>query len=69
MKELGRVIEYNGHYGRIINQDGKEYILLDKDIMDNNIIQTNDDVSYVPEKYVDSDIDENIARFVKKISR
>lgn len=69
MKEIGKVIEYNGNYGVIVNQDGKRYILLDKDIMDDNIIQPNDDVSYVPEKYTDEEIDENLARFVKKISR
>lgn len=67
MKNIGIVKEYDGFYGKIVNLDGNEYILLNKEIMDNNDINKLDVVSFVPENYQKDDIKENMARFVKKM--
>lgn len=69
MKEFGKVIEYDGYYGKITNQDGKEYTLFDKEIMNNEQLDKYDIVSYVPESYSNDEVEENIARFVKKIEK
>lgn len=69
MKEIGKIKEYDGNYGKIINQDGKEYTLFNKEIMDDGQITEYDIVSYVPEEYKNDLVNENIARFVKKIKK
>ena len=66
MREKGKVREYNGHHGKIIGQDGKEYLLLEEQIMPDEEINHLDDVSFVPENYRNSEVNEDIARFVKK---
>ena len=65
MKNIGVVKEYNGFYGNIIDLEGKQYILMDKNIMENNEINKYDTVLFVPEEYKKNDI----ARFVKKIEK
>ena len=69
MKEFGKVTEYDGYYGKITNQEGKEYTLFNKEVMDNEQLDKYDVVSYVPEEYHNDLVDENIARFVKKIEK
>ena len=66
MQEIGKVKEYNGHYGKIVDQDGKEYLLLEDQIMNDEQINHLDDVTFVPENYHNSEVNEDIARFVKK---
>lgn len=61
-EEIGIVNRYDGYNGRI-KVDDIEYVLLDKEIIDGEIIKENDRVSFIPE--VKNDI--NIARFVKKV--
>lgn len=69
MKNIGVVKEYNGFYGKIENLKGDNYILLKKEIMGNDQINKLDVVSFVPENYTKDDIDEKIARFVKKLEK
>ena len=69
MKEIGKVKDYNGYYGTIVNEEGKEYILLNKELVDNEPVGIYDAVSYVPESYSNDEVEENIARFVKKIEK
>ena len=69
MKEVGIVKEYNGFYGKIVNLEGKEYLLLNKEIMGENQINKLDAVSFVPENYKKNEVNENIARFVKKMMK
>ena len=69
MKDFGKVKEYNGYYGKIINQDGKDFLLLDSQIMDNQNINNSDFVTFIAEKYQNSEVNEDIARFVKKYEK
>lgn len=62
MKQIGRVQRFDGYNG-IIEVNGIEYLLLDKNIRKNEIVYINDMVVFVPE--VINDV--KVARFVKKI--
>lgn len=62
MKQIGRVQRFDGYNG-IIEVNGIEYLLLDKNIRENEIVYINDMVVFVPE--VINDV--KVARFVKKI--
>lgn len=64
MKTYGKVKKYNGHSGFIIGVDGKEYLLLQKEIVEGQV-EEKDDVSFVAEEYETSEYHEDIARFVK----
>ena len=62
MKEqVGIVIVYNGYSGKIFS-DRKEYLLLDNNVVNQEKIQVNDEVSFISE--IEKDIP--IARFVRK---
>lgn len=66
MKIEGTVKEYNGFNGKIIDNLGKDYLLLKEEIINNEKINKLDTVTFVPEKcklYNDYKV---IARFVKK---
>lgn len=67
MREVGKVRNYDGYFGEIINEKGDIYLLKKEEIEENSIINNNDLVSYVPEHYKNSEIDKKIARFVKKV--
>ncbi len=69
MKEIGKVKEYNGYYGKIIDREGKEYLLLDNQIVGNEDIQQLDAVTFVPENYNNSEVNKDIARFVRKLEK
>lgn len=64
MKQIGRVQRFDGYNG-IIEVNGIEYLLLDKNIRKNEIVYINDMVVFVPE--VINDV--KVARFVKKNKR
>lgn len=66
MKDYGKVIKYNGIYGTIKGMDGKDYNLLDKNVVDNNL-KTWDYVEFEKETIKTPEVNANIARFVKKI--
>jgi hypothetical protein len=71
MNEKGKVEEFNGFYGIIKSDDGKHYLLLKEEIMKEfkNSINKQDSVSFKSEIYKNSEIEQYIARFVKKRSK
>lgn len=69
MQEIGKVTEYNGYYGKIVGLDNREYLFLKNQIMTGEKINPLDDVSFVPENYLNGKFKENIARFIKKYNK
>ena len=68
MKNFGKIIKFNGAYGNIKGTDGKDYILLDKNIIDKNI-KVADDVEFEPETIKTPEIEVNVAVFVKTLKK
>lgn len=68
MKNYGKVIKYNGLYGKIKDNKGNDYVLLDKNILDKNI-KEDDEVIFEKENHQTPELDINIARFVRKIKK
>ncbi len=64
MKIYGKINDYNGVYGSIIGEDGIKYTLLDKNIIDKDI-KINDKVEFENDVFKSSEVELNIARFVK----
>ena len=64
MKIYGKINDYNGVYGSIIDEDGIKYTLLDKNIIDKDI-KINDKVEFENDVFKSSEVELNIARFVK----
>ena len=65
MKKVGKIENYDGYYGTIIDDEGNKHLLLKEELIDENIAN-NDEVSFVPEAYNYEDINESVARFIKK---
>ncbi len=68
MKTYGKVEKYNGYSGSILGVDGKEYLLLEKEIVEGQV-EEKDDVSFVAEEYETPEHHEDIARFVKVLKK
>ena len=68
MKNYGKVLKYNGVYGNIKSIDGGNYILLDKNVIDYDIKEC-DNVEFEPEFFKTSEVEIQIARYVKKLSK
>ena len=64
MKNYGKVLEYNGVYGKVKGVDGNVYILLDKNIIDEEIKES-DDVEFDSEVLETTEITLSLARHVK----
>lgn len=64
----GKVIKYNGVYGNIKGIDGKNYTLLDKNIMDSKI-KEGDDVEFEKEFFKTLEVEIYLARFVKLLKK
>lgn len=64
MKNYGKIVEYNGKYGSIIDINGIEYKLLDKNILYKDV-KKYDNVEFENEYIKTPEIDIKIARFVK----
>ena len=60
-EEVGIVTDYNGYSGKI-NANDVEYLLLDTNVIDGEVIKKDDVVRFIPEKKEEV----LIARFVKK---
>lgn len=65
IKIEGKVIEYNGNTGIIIDKNNNEYLILKHNIKNNKEIAINDDVIFVPELFKTIDIEEKIATFIE----
>lgn len=68
MKSYGKIVDYNGMYGHIKSVDGKNYIVLDKDMLESNL-NVADYVEFVGENYNTVETNIDIARFVKKLEK
>ncbi len=68
MKLVGVVIDYDGYNG-MIEANGDKYLLLRDEIVDNEVLQKLDNVSFVPEIYKGFEVEEKVARFVRKIKK
>ena len=67
MKGIGKIIDYTGSSGFIIDNNGYKYILSSINILYDNP-KNGDLVSFNIEKFKTVEIDELIATFVKKIN-
>lgn len=68
MKCYGKIVDYDGRYGHIKSVDGKNYIVLDKDMLESNL-NVSDYVEFVGENYSTVETNIDIARFVKKLEK
>ena len=64
MKNIGKIINYNGSSGLIIDNNGEKYILSKNNILYSNP-QNGDVVTFRVEKFKTIEIEENIATFVQ----
>lgn len=70
MKNYGKIIKYDGISGYITGIDGKKYILLDKNIIqESKELKINDDVEFETDCIKTPEIQLNIARFVKVLKK
>jgi len=65
MKNYGKVIEYNGVYGNIKSIDGNEYKLIDKNIIGEEVKES-DNVEFEPEVHKTPEVEIKIAKLVRK---
>lgn len=68
MKNYGKITEYNGAYGNIKGIDGKDYKLLDKNLIDKNATRL-DNVEFENETIKTPEVEVNIAKFVKVLKK
>lgn len=66
MKNIGKIINYDGCSGFIIDNDGKKYILSKNNILYSNP-QNGDLVTFKIEKFKTVEVEEYIATFVLKV--
>lgn len=66
MKIKGKVVEYDDFSGKIIGDDLKTYIVVSKDVID--LIKKGDLVSFESDKYFVGNKEQEVARFVKKLT-
>jgi len=64
----GIVIKYNGNSGVIVDKENNKYLLLKNNICNDEIININDNVKFVPEIFKTIEIEEKIATFIRKIN-
>ena len=69
MKTFGKIIEFDGYNGYIKGVDGKEYLLMSQEAENPQELIVGDNVYFESELYETPEYKENIARFVKKLSK
>lgn len=62
----GKIIKYNGNTGVIVDKDNNEYLILKHNIKNNDSINVGDPVTFIPEVFKTTDIEEKLAVFIKK---
>lgn len=67
MKTFGKIKNFNGYNGLIRGIDGKDYILMRKEVYSKDNLQEDDHVYFEIDHKETPEISENIARFVKKL--
>lgn len=68
MKNYGKVTEYNGLFGNIKGVDGVDYVLLDKNLVDKDV-NVLDNVEFEPEVFQTPELEVQMARFVKSLTK
>ena len=68
MKNYGKVTEYNGLFGNIKGVDGVDYVLLDKNLVDKDV-NVLDNVEFEPEVFQTPEVEVQMARFVKILTK
>ena len=64
LKKVGKIKNYDGFSGTIVDNEGVNYILLKDDLLDD--VKVGDLVVFESEVYETIEIRENMARFVRK---
>ena len=62
----GKVTNYNGSSGTIIDKNNNKYLLLNHNIINNEQINNNDIVTFIPELFKTIEIEEKVATFIEK---
>ena len=65
MKQVGKITEFDGFSGALINREGVKYIFSNDDLISTDL-KVNDIVVFESELYKTVEVEINIARFVKK---
>lgn len=65
MKMYGRVISFDGFFGKIIGIDNHEYLILKNEVIGN--LKENDFVVFEGETFKEYELSKNIARFITVI--
>ena len=68
MKTIGKVIDYNGVSGFIIDKNNIKYIFTTKDLIDSDI-KSGDLVHFEPELYKTVEITLHLARLISKVNK
>lgn len=68
MKIIGKIKEFDGYSGTIIDRDNNSYILIKNELIDKDLKQ-GDIVTFEPEVFKTVEIEENIARFVRRATK
>ena len=69
MKTFGKIKKFDGYNGTIKGVDGKDYLLMKKEIIPPTDMQINDNVYFEPDYFKTVETEENIARFVKRLEK
>lgn len=64
----GKITEYDGNTGNITDINGDNYLLLRHELKDNTL-KENDYVVFKPENYDTVEVNEKVARFVKRLDK
>ena len=64
----GKIVEFDGNTGSIIDLNGDNYLLLSHELKDKKL-NLNDYVIFKAEEFKTPEINENVARFVKKLNK
>ena len=64
----GKIVEFDGNTGSIIDLNSDNYLLLSHELKDKKL-NLNDYVIFKAEEFKTPEINENVARFVKKLKK
>lgn len=67
MKTYGKVISFDGYFGKIIGIDNQEYLILKNEVKSD--LKENDLVIFDRELFQDNELSKNIARFITIIEK
>lgn len=65
MIKYGKVLDYDGSIGKIIDNTGTIYLFTKKDLTEE--ILKDDFVEFKEEMFITPEIEERVARFIKKV--